>query len=114
MFKKPFEFTDPLKMNARCPECDLDFEPEPGFYFGALMVSYAISSWMLLLPALALVLYFDWSVGAAMAFTLAFAAVTYFKVLRISRSIYLHLSMRYDKSLENSQNSASKYDKTIF
>jgi len=114
MYKKPFEFSDPLNMHPRCENCKLDFEPEPGFYFGALIISYGISSWMLLLPALTLVLYFDWSVMGAMAFTLFFAAITYLKILRISRAIYLHLSMRYDKSLENSQNSASKYDKGIF
>lgn len=114
MYKKPFKVSDPLAMHPRCENCDLDFEPEPGFYFGALIISYGISSWMLLLPALTLVLYFDWSVMAAMLFTLSFAAVTYLKILRISRAIYLHLMMRYDKNLENSQNSASKYDKGIF
>lgn len=114
MFKKPFKMSDPLAMNRRCTKCELDFEPEPGFYFGSLIISYGISSWMLLLPALTLVFYFDWSVNGAMLATLAFAALTYFKVLRISRSLYLHFTMRYHKDLENSQNSASKYDKTIF
>lgn len=114
MFKKPFKWTDPIAMNSHCSNCKLDFEPEPGFYFGALIISYGISSWMLLLPALALVLYFKWSVMAAMGFTLAFAGLTYFKIMRLSRSLYLHFSMRYDKSLEDSENSSSKYDKTIF
>lgn len=114
MYKKPFEFSNPTAMHRRCPVCNLDFEPEPGFYFGALMISYGISSWLLLLPTLALVLYFDWEVMPAMGVTLFLAAVTYLKILRISRAIYLHVSMRYDKSLENSQNSSSKYDKSIF
>lgn len=114
MYKKPFKLSNPLDMYPKCQNCNLNFEPEPGFYFGALIISYAISSWMLLLPALLLVLYFDWSVFGAMAFTLFFAAFTYLKIMRISRAIYLHFSMRYHKDLENSQNSASKYDKTIF
>lgn len=114
MFKTPFELSNPTNMNERCTKCNLDFEPEPGFYFGALIISYGISSWMLLLPALTLVLYFDWSVNGAMAFTLFFAAFTYLKILRISRAIYLHFSMRYDKSLENPDNSGSKYDKTLY
>jgi len=114
MFKKPFKWTDPLDMHHECTKCGLDFEPEPGFYFGALIISYGMSSWTLLLPALLLVLYYDWPVMTAMAFTLAFAGLIYFKVMRLSRSLYLHFSMRYDKSLENSENSGSKYDKTIF
>ena len=114
MFKKPFKWTDPIDMHKKCEVCGLDFEPEPGFYFGALIISYGISSWMLLLPALLLVLYYDWSVMSAMVFTLAFASLTYFKIMRLSRSIYLHFSMRYHKTLEDSENSGSKYDKSIF
>ena len=32
-----------MKMNPRCPVCDESFDPEPGFYFGAMYVSYAIN-----------------------------------------------------------------------
>ena len=31
------------KMNGRCTVCDESFEPEPGYYFGAMFVSYAIN-----------------------------------------------------------------------
>ncbi len=31
------------KMYDRCSHCSVTFEPEPGFYFGAMFVSYAIS-----------------------------------------------------------------------
>jgi len=114
LFHKPFEFTDPLNMHDKCEKCGLDFNPEPGFYFGAMIVSYGISSWMLLLPALLMVFYFDWSVNQAMVMAIAIAGISYFKILRGSRSLYLHLTMRYDKSARKSDNSASKYDKTIF
>ncbi len=114
LYKEPFEMSNPLNMNDKCSECGLGFIPEPGFYFGALIISYAISSWMLLLPALLLVFKFDWSVNQAMLLSLFLAGITYFRLLRGSRSLYLHLMMRYDKSSRNSTNSASKYDKTIF
>ena len=81
--------------------------PEPGFYFGALIISYAISSWMLLLPTLLLVLKYDWSVNQAMIFSILLAGLTYFRLLRGSRSLYLHLMVRYDKSSRDSVNSAS-------
>lgn len=32
-----------LKMHRKCPKCELDFMPEPGFYFGAMYFSYAIN-----------------------------------------------------------------------
>lgn len=31
------------EMNQTCPHCGVSFQPEPGFYFGALYVSYAFT-----------------------------------------------------------------------
>jgi uncharacterized protein (DUF983 family) len=31
------------RMNEKCPSCQLKFEKEPGFFFGAMYVSYAMS-----------------------------------------------------------------------
>jgi len=33
-----------MKMNAGCACCGQPFEPEPGYYFGAMFVSYAINT----------------------------------------------------------------------
>jgi len=44
MFKYPL--TKPLKFNlmhSKCPHCQLDYHPEPGFYFGAAYFSYAFN-----------------------------------------------------------------------
>ncbi len=114
LYKKPMELSKPLDMYKKCENCKLDFEPEPGFYFGAFMISYVITAFMLLIPALTLVFYFEWSANQAMAFTIFLAALTYLKVLRGSRALYLHLMMSFDKDTRESNNSASKYDKSIF
>ena len=114
LFVIPMELSNPLDMHKRCEHCDLDFEPEPGFYFGAFMISYGITAFMLLIPALTLVFYFKWSGNQAMAFTIFLAALTYLKVLRGSRALYLHLMTVYVNDPEDNDNSASKYDKGIF
>lgn len=38
----PFLFQIP-KMHHHCPECEYRFEREPGYFFGAMYVSYAIA-----------------------------------------------------------------------
>ncbi len=114
LYQKPMEISNPLDMHKRCEACNLDFEPEPGFYFGAFMISYVITAFMLLIPALTLVFYFEWTANQAMAFTIFLAALTYLKVLRGSRALYLHLMMVYDKDTRESDTSASKYDKGLF
>ena len=42
LFKEPFVLTKPLDMHEKCAFCNQDFEPEPGFYFGALFISYTL------------------------------------------------------------------------
>ena len=48
LFIKPFEFTKPLNMPERCPVCHQKFEPEPGFYYGAMFLSYIFSAFFFL------------------------------------------------------------------
>ena len=101
MFKTPFQMKKPLDMHDNCEVCGQNFTPEPGFYFGAMFISYILMGWFLLLPALFLKFALDWSVGATMAFVLALAALTYFKFLRFSRSLWIHIIVKYDKRFAN-------------
>lgn len=50
----PYSLKDTAKMNDYCPSCGEDFGREPGFYFGAAYVSYAltVALWVVLLVAL--------------------------------------------------------------
>lgn len=112
LFKTPFQMSKLLDMNKKCGNCKLDFEPEPGFYFGSFIVSYGITAWMLLLPALTLVFYFGWSGNAAMFFTIFLLAISFVKIVRGSRALYLHLMAHYAESTWKENNSVSKYDGT--
>jgi uncharacterized protein (DUF983 family) len=38
-----------FRMNTRCPVCDLLFDREPGYFLGALYISYGMSTVLLLL-----------------------------------------------------------------
>ncbi len=98
MFKKPFQLSSPLAMNDRCEVCNLKMEPEPGFYFGAMFLSYVIASFMFLVPTLLLVFVLKWSSTAALTFTFIFAAITYIRFLRGSRALWLHINVKYNPS----------------
>lgn len=100
MFKEPFQISKPLDMHEKCEVCGQHFEPEPGFYFGALFLSYIMSAWFLLIPALVLLFVFKWSVNAVMVFVLILAALTYLKFLRFSRSLWIHIIVKYDKNFK--------------
>ncbi len=42
IYRNPYNLKHIGKMNRRCDKCGQDFLPEPGFYFGAGYVSYAL------------------------------------------------------------------------
>lgn len=77
-------------MNDSCEKCAANFDPEPGFYFGAMFVSYAINVAIFISAWLVLYIFFnpdDWvyvitiSVAALVATPLTF---------RFSRVLWLH------------------------
>ncbi len=88
-------FRGVLDMNERCPECGLVFEREPGYFTGAMVVSYAIS--VALYLALVLVLW--WATGHVEA-GLALAVVPFLAavptVFRYSRVIWMHFDHTLD------------------
>lgn len=96
IFIKPINLKDPLNMPDSCVHCNQKTEPEIGFYYGAMMVSYGISVWSFLAIVLTLVFYFEWTVESAMVVVIFFCAVTYLKLIRFSRSLWLHMMEKHD------------------
>ncbi|MDZ7646318.1 MAG: DUF983 domain-containing protein [Cytophagales bacterium] len=57
------------KLNSHCSRCQVSLFPNPGFYFGALFVSYAFN--VALMVAISILLYFtinpaDWVYGVSL------------------------------------------------
>lgn len=91
------------KMNERCPHCGLRLEPEPGFYQGAMYVSYAITIGFMVV--IGLILYFsgdpsEWVyIGTVIGVMVLLAPLNY----RYSRILYLHFigGIKYDRRQSN-------------
>ena len=80
------------KMNQHCPHCGLLFEIEPGFYFGAMFVSYAFSVIVFFVVGFSLFLLFhDPPVLVYVICTFLTILVLYPLSFRYSRVIFLHL-----------------------
>lgn len=96
LFVIPFNLSKPLDMHKRCEACDLNFEPEPGYYFGAMFISYGISAVFFL--AIAATLYFAFDLGAnpILAWIVFIGAIFFMKILRLSRSVWIHIMTRYE------------------
>ena len=99
MFKTPtMSFSKPFEMNTHCPHCGTNLEPEPGFYYGAMFISYGITIW----PLFGLAVLFRWGLGWSLQGTFIgtaiITAILFVFIFRISRAIYLNMMVKYDPS----------------
>lgn len=78
-------------MNVHCSTCGLRFEVEPGFFTGAMYISYAINVAILIITGIFL-WYFNWN--NLMIFVTTVVGITVFLlpfIFRYSRVVFLHL-----------------------
>ena len=95
---KPFQKKF-LEMKKRCPHCDLQFEREPGCFYGAMYVSYALSvALFLAVGTVVYVLGKDPDLWVYIVTVVIASLATYPINFRLSRSIFLHLfaGMQFD------------------
>lgn len=89
------------KMSEFCPHCRLRFEPEPGFYQGAMYVGYAFTLAVFFVAGLSLYFLFDPSdvvyIGTVIGVMILIAPFNY----RYSRICYLYFfgGTKYDPGL---------------
>lgn len=93
-FTPTFSFKQPLDMHERCTNCQQSFFPEPGFYYGAMFVSYVSFGFF----SIGLVMILHWVLGLStelsFAILIGIAAIFYVYLFRISRSIWLGLMVK--------------------
>jgi hypothetical protein len=78
-------------MHPRCPVCDLDFEPEPGYFLGAMYVSYGLGTLTVLPVAMALVIVAGLSLVPILLIATAQTLLTMMLMYRYSRIIWLYV-----------------------
>ena len=86
------------RMNERCPSCGTRFEREPGYFVGAMYISYAIAVPILagLTAILSYGLFPDWPLGLVLVpAVLAFLPLVPL-IYRYSRILWIHLDRRFD------------------
>ena len=87
-------------MHSYCPVCSESYEPEPGYYFGAMYVSYAINVAIMVAVWVGATLLFSedtgiwWLVLTSVVIGLALTPVTF----RWARLIWINLFVKYDSS----------------
>ncbi len=95
MFYTPtFSFKRPLEMPEHCPNCGQSFFPEPGFYYGAMFISYIVSGFFSIGFIMLLHWVFKLSIDFSFLILILIAALFYVYLFRISRSVWLGLMVK--------------------
>lgn len=93
---RTFSFDRPFNMHKRCQHCDQTYSPEPGFYYGAMFISYVLTAFFCLIVLGILILGFKMSIGASFAVLLLICAILFVWFFRISRSIWVNMRVGYN------------------
>lgn len=93
-FKKSFEMYD------RCPHCNEDYAPEPGFYYGAMFISYIWTAFFCLGFVGLLIMGFGVSINMAFLWLIIFMALIFVWIFRVSRAMWINVVVHYDKNVQ--------------
>lgn len=92
----PFSFNQPFDMKERCDKCDADFFPEPGYYYGAMFISYIFTGFF----SIGFVLFVHWVLGwgtmASFAALIAILGIFFVYIFRVARAVFINLHVHYD------------------
>jgi uncharacterized protein (DUF983 family) len=84
-------------MYERCPNCNLKYEQEPGFWWGAMYISYALSSGALLITAFFSRYVINMTLNQTLLMVLLVALIGFLYNARVSRAIYINFFVDYEK-----------------
>lgn len=103
IFSKPFYSPTGFDiMFEHCPHCGLRYEVEPGYFIGAMYVSYAVSGGVALVLGFMMFYLFGDPAGWVYAGVIAVALILIVPVnFRISRVVWLHYvaGIKYQEGL---------------
>ncbi len=99
-----FDLKNFSKMHENCPVCGLSFEQEPGYYFGAMYMSYAINVAIMVTIWVAYLLLANdkisiwWAVLVSVILGLICVPVTF----RWARLMWINVFIKFDPAISGS------------
>jgi uncharacterized protein (DUF983 family) len=98
--KNPLHLKNVLKMHEHCSHCNLKYQIEPSFFYGAMYVSYGLNVAIGIAAFIVSYVIFNSSIKTAFIAIIAALILTFPLVLRWSRNIYINMFVSYDKQFD--------------
>ena len=98
--KNPLHLSKLLKMNEKCSHCDLKYQIEPSFFYGAMYVSYGLNVGLGVASFIISYVFLKANLKVAFLSILASNVILFPFVLRWARNIYINIFVSYDKQFK--------------
>jgi uncharacterized protein (DUF983 family) len=96
LYRTPLSSGKIYDMHTNCPVCNLKYDLEPGFFWGAMYVGYALSSGALLITGLLCLTVFNLSLPLTYGIIIVTAIIGFAYNARVARAIWLNMYVDYD------------------
>jgi hypothetical protein len=96
--KNPYKLSKLGDMHKNCSVCGQSFEPETGFYYGSMYVSYAVSVSVMFIPAGIAYFVFDAGFWTMFSLVLGIYISMFPFIFRWARNIWLNIFVKYSPS----------------
>lgn len=109
--RNPYKLKKLADMHKNCSVCGQSFEPETGFYYGSMYVSYGVSVLIMFIPAG--IAYFVFGAGFWMMFSLVIGIyISMFPLIfRWARNIWLNIFVKYSPAAHTKYKSNHQLNK---
>lgn len=94
--KNPYKLSMLDKMPKYCPICGLAFEPEVGYYYGAMMISHALTTVMAVIIHFTVFHFYGWEIAPHLISLLTIIIGLFPIVFRTARAIWINLFIKYE------------------
>ena len=98
--KNPFNIYKLLQMNERCSHCNLKYQIEPSFFYGAMYVSYGLNVAICIATFVISFVFLKTSIATSLIAIVVALIVSFPIVIRLSRNIYINLFVKYEPNLK--------------
>ena len=96
--KHVYQFKGFFDMPDKCPNCNQDFQIEPGFYYGAMYASYALTIAITVAVFTIMAIFEIFSIVSFLIADVIALIITLPYLVKVSRSLWLMLMVKPNKN----------------
>lgn len=96
LHRNPYNLKMLDKMPGNCQNCSLDFEREAGFYYGAMMISHAITTVIAVIVHLTVFHFYGWEIAPHLIILLSVILSLFPLIFRVARAVWINIFIKYN------------------